>query len=282
MFELIERYFRFLEALEAKWVRLIALLSTSVVFLLDIYLPDQYLFTFVYLLPVSFVAWFVGPRCALGLSLMACILMSSHYRHFSAPAMVFDILSNLGVFIAAVAALARIRTLLDASAVLCRTDPLTGAYNRRAFIEMVEYELARQQRGCCMSSLAYLDLDNFKAVNDTMGHAAGDELLKTVVDCIKANLRVTDIFARMGGDEFCILLPKCNEDGARYAMEKLRAKVMEVVEENRWAVSLSIGVITIGDPACGAEGIIRKADELMYEVKGKGKDDIVFELLQPD
>ncbi len=276
MVALMGGYFRFLDALEAKWVRLIALISTSVVFLLDIYLPDQYLFTFVYLLPVTFVAWFVGARCAVGLSLMACILMSGHYRDFAAPAMVFDILSNFGVFIAAVAALARIRVLLDASAALCRTDPLTGAYNRRAFIEMVEYELARQQRGCCMSSLAYLDLDNFKAVNDTLGHAAGDRLLKAVVDCIKANLRATDIFARMGGDEFCILLPKCNEAGARNAMAKLRAKVMAVVEENRWAVSLSIGVVTIGDPACGAEEIIRKADELMYQVKGKGKDDIVF------
>ncbi|WP_224981983.1 GGDEF domain-containing protein [Geomonas agri] len=276
MFALMGRYFRFLEALEAKWIRLIALLSTSAVFLLDICLPDQYLFTFVYLFPVSFVAWFVGARCALGLSLMACILIASHYRTFSAPAMVFDVLSNLGVFLAAVAALARIRVLLDASAALCRTDPLTGAYNRRAFLEMVEYELARQQRGCCVSSLAYLDLDNFKAVNDTMGHAAGDELLKAVVDCIRANLRATDIFARMGGDEFCILLPRCNEDGARNAMAKLRAQVMAVVEENRWAVSLSIGVITIGDPACGAEDIIRKADELMYQVKGKGKDDIVF------
>lgn len=138
MLGLIGEYFCFLEALEAKWVQLIALLSMALIFFLDTYVPDQYLFTFVYLLPVSFVAWFVGVRCALGFSLMVCILVSCHYRTFTVPAIAFNNLSNLGVFVAAVAALARIRVLLDATAALSRTDPLTGAYNRRAFIELVD------------------------------------------------------------------------------------------------------------------------------------------------
>lgn len=129
-----------------------------------------------------------------------------------------------------------------------------------------------------MSSLAYLDLDNFKSVNDTMGHAAGDGLLKAVVDCAKANLRATDIFARIGGDEFCLLVPNCDENNAKNIVAKLNGKLMEVAKKNQWPVSLSIGVITVGDPACSAEDIIRKADKLMYQVKGEGKNDIVFEL----
>ena len=125
-------------------------------------------------------------------------------------------------------------------------------------------------------TVAYIDLDNFKQINDQFGHAAGDVLLRVVAETLQTNLRRTDIIARMGGDEFVVLLPETNEESARIAIAKVRDSLLGIMAQNKWAVTFSIGAITFFSFAANPDELIRKVDELMYSVKVGGKNNIRF------
>jgi diguanylate cyclase (GGDEF)-like protein len=148
--------------------------------------------------------------------------------------------------------------------------------NRRAFDEIVEYEIMSLQRQNSPLSLAYIDLDNFKQVNDHFGHKKGDELLKAIVACFSNNLRRTDIIARMGGDEFVVFFPGTDHNAVKLVMQKLMIHLRQLSEVNNWPITFSIGVITSVDSNCDLEEIISFADKLMYEVKQSGKDNINY------
>ena len=106
-----------------------------------------------------------------------------------------------------------------------RSDPLTGVANSRVFLELLKREIARARRYKRPLTLAYLDLDNFKSVNDILGHAMGDKVLQTVVSTVNANIRVTDVVGRLGGDEFVLLLPETDMQGARSGRSCVRSEV---------------------------------------------------------
>jgi diguanylate cyclase (GGDEF)-like protein len=124
-----------------------------------------------------------------------------------------------------------------------------------------------------------MDLDQFKAVNDSLGHAVGDRLLCVVAEALKAHSRAADTVARMGGDEFAVLLPETNLEGAKAFLEGLRARLLQAMRANRWPVTFSIGSVTFSR-AVPAEEMIRRADVLMYAVKQRKKDAINFDLTQ--
>jgi diguanylate cyclase (GGDEF)-like protein len=162
---------------------------------------------------------------------------------------------------------------LDASS---RTDPLTGAANSREFLELLKREIVRARRYKRPITLAYIDLDNFKGVNDTYGHATGDKVLQTVVSTVNTNIRVTDILARLGGDEFALLLPEADVQAARTVVDKIRSGIAREMASQKWPVTLSVGLHTSLDAHLGPDELIRKADDLMYEAKVKGKDTTRF------
>jgi diguanylate cyclase (GGDEF)-like protein len=121
-------------------------------------------------------------------------------------------------------------------------------------------------------TVAYIDLDNFKTVNDQLGHRTGDELLIAVVSAIRSHIRATDVLARFGGDEFVILLPDTPGEAAFKFLTKMHDNLDQIMALKQWPVSFSIGVVTYCNVPSTVDEVIRNADELMYTVKHGGKN----------
>lgn len=155
-------------------------------------------------------------------------------------------------------------------------DQLTGLLNRRGLEEILSRTIAKAKRGV-VSSLLYTDLDNFKDVNDTIGHSAGDDVLVTLVDLLKAALRTEDVVFRLGGDEFAVLLDGIDGPEALLAAERLRAAVEAhrfELEGRVFPLSLSIGIVKI-DGALSLGELLSQADKAMYRAKAQGKNRVV-------
>jgi diguanylate cyclase (GGDEF)-like protein/PAS domain S-box-containing protein len=163
---------------------------------------------------------------------------------------------------------------LEREKVLSSVDPLTGTVNARAFRDRAREEIDRSRRYGRPFTLAYVDLDNFKAVNDRFGHSAGDNLLRLVTDIIRKNLRTTDIFARVGGDEFAFLLPETDQVSAHAVLDKIRNKVASSLQEAGLPVTMSVGAMVYLSPPDSVDSMIRQADNLMYQAKYSGKNRI--------
>jgi len=170
-------------------------------------------------------------------------------------------------------------------AALARTDALTGLANRAAFLERLNLEFARAKRGGNRFALHYLDLDHFKDVNDTLGHPAGDALLRALADRLKACVRETDMVARFGGDEFAVL----QDDIAELAdVEALAAKIGEVaagpytIQGNQVHSSASIGIVAYRDDISGVDAMLMKADLALYRAKNEGRNQFRFHVAELD
>ena len=158
------------------------------------------------------------------------------------------------------------------------TDPLTGLLNRRGFYQTVENLLLRGERSDSAWVLLYLDLDGFKRVNDSLGHDAGDRVLRWVSEQLKACLRPFDILARMGGDEFTALLDLEFPEQAAKIAEKLieRVSICQQIEGLDIALGASIGIATFPDCGANLDGLLRASDIAMYEAKRAGRQQYRF------
>jgi diguanylate cyclase (GGDEF)-like protein/PAS domain S-box-containing protein len=168
---------------------------------------------------------------------------------------------------------------LEAERKLARIDSLTGLANRRAFYEGAELERKRSLRRSRPLSIAYLDLDNFKQINDRNGHEVGDELLACVGGIMRAKLRAEDLVARLGGDEFAILLPESDYTAASIAVAKLHRILTAEMQKHCWPVGVSIGMVTFESIPESIEDMVHAADELMYTVKRDGKNRIALSVI---
>jgi len=168
----------------------------------------------------------------------------------------------------------RLRIALDREHDMARQDTLTGLPNRRAFYELGEIEKERSRRYKRPFTALFIDLDNFKTVNDTKGHDEGDRLLKNVAAILHSRLRTTDICGRLGGDEFAVLLPETGEKAAATFAAELRASLIGAMEKHSWPVTFSIGVATFHTTPESLDELVEKADALMYLVKQGGKNAI--------
>ncbi len=157
-------------------------------------------------------------------------------------------------------------------------DALTGLPNRRYFESVLGSELNRIRRHGGICTLAAIDVDNFKRFNDTHGHPAGDRLLRNLSSAISSRMRISDVLARIGGDEFLVLMVNASEAEAGAAMERLRAAIASrpfAVEEGgaaRQTVTVSIGVAASAADGGDAESLVRDADAALYEAKRAGKN----------
>jgi diguanylate cyclase (GGDEF)-like protein len=153
-------------------------------------------------------------------------------------------------------------------------DPTTGLLNRRAFRELVGAHLRRRHGS--PSAVAVVDLDGFKAVNDSRGHPAGDEILGLVATAIRANLRAEDLASRYGGDEFVVYLADCSVEGALRIMERIRAVVAGVTAASGSTVTASVGLALSVDGEDEIDDLIRTADRALLSVKRSGKDQLLI------
>ena len=158
---------------------------------------------------------------------------------------------------------------------LSEYDPLTGVMNRRALERKVRSERARLGRTRQGFALVIFDLDHFKQVNDTYGHAVGDAVLRHAANLIGAKLRDQDVLGRYGGEEFVVILPMTTREGARGAAERMRRQFEEAPldqDGQQIAVTASFGVAVVTDPGETAEDIYRRADEALYRAKANGRN----------
>lgn len=158
-------------------------------------------------------------------------------------------------------------------------DPLTGLFNRKFFNQEIELVVARAERHKEPLTLAVLDIDSFKQINDLYGHPTGDQVLTALGELVKGNVRASDVAARIGGEEIAILLPATNKDGAEELAERLLANIHEAKIKNKEEIEIkftvSIGIASF-NKGMTSEELISNADKALYKAKDKGKDRIEF------
>ncbi|HEX2090609.1 MAG TPA: GGDEF domain-containing protein [Actinomycetota bacterium] len=249
---------------------------------IDVATGPEISFSIFYLAPVGLAAWLTTRPIAYGIAVLSAAtwLVADHlagatYSHPSIP--YWNASVRLGFFAIVAELLLSLRRHLRNEQILARTDPLTGVANPRAFLEAVDAELYRARRYARPLSLAYIDLDDFKRVNDQLGHSAGDELLRFIAQHVVRNVRASDVVGRLGGDEFAILLPETDSVGAKAAAGKVRRHLNNAMADSPTSVTLSIGAVTFQSPPASADDAVNIADRLMYEVKGGGKDDVAHQ-----
>lgn len=163
-------------------------------------------------------------------------------------------------------------------AVLAQTDPLTGALNRRTFFSLAEREMGRRRRTGCDIALLALDIDHFKMINDTHGHDAGDRVLAQFADQIAQTIRVQDVFARLGGEEFALILPDASLAQAAETGERLRRFVEQTpihTDAGPIKITVSMGGAIVQPGEASVEPALRRADKALYRAKHCGRNRVV-------
>jgi diguanylate cyclase (GGDEF)-like protein len=234
--------------------------------------------------PVAVAAWYAGRWPGFAIAFFSSVswyvadfAAGNQYSHPAIP--VWNTFIRFGFFFITGVLLNALRTNLRAQQYLAQTDDLTGLYGRRVFEDRLKHDLALGQRRKSALTLAYVDVDDFKAVNDTHGHAGGDRVLRAIGRVLRDSLREVDTVARVGGDEFALILPDTGGPGAQQAISGLTRELHEVLGASDFEVTCSIGVVTFRDSATSPEHAVAAADELMYEVKHKGKGAVAFSVL---
>jgi diguanylate cyclase (GGDEF)-like protein len=248
------------------------------------YLAKDFSLLILDLAPIFLAAWFIGPWAGILIALasasswlitdmMETPLHSHQLVHY------WNAVAQFAFFAAMACFLAALRNSLLRERELARRDPLTGAFNGRAFIELAWHEINMARRYKRPMTFAYMDIDNFKDVNDRFGHATGDELLRVVTKTLRGNLRSVDAVSRLGGDEFAILLPETSHDGASATISRLRNLLADMMRDNGWPTTFSIGVASYTTPPEDVDRMIKKSDALMYEAKSAGKNTVKYEVI---
>jgi diguanylate cyclase (GGDEF)-like protein len=235
-------------------------------------------FSIFYLVPIVLVTWHVGRTPGIVFSVLGALTwftadVASGHIYASTIIYSWNTIMRLGFFLIISLLLAAFKKELRLQRDLARHDFLTGTANPRFFNDIAELEIHRARRHGRPFTVAYIDLDNFKAVNDRRGHLAGDDVLRVVAGCLRGNLRVIDTVARIGGDEFVLLFPETELEGARVVLTKIRHCLAEQMEKNDWSVGFSIGVMTFFSMPSSVDEMIHLVDGLMYTVKQSGKND---------
>lgn len=241
--------------------------------IIDYATGEELAFSIFYLFPVGIAAWYLGWEAGVALSILSALAwyVADAFTQIVPYENPFIPAWNTGVrlmtFLILTVLLHVLHTTLEREALNARIDPLTGAPNTRAFYEAAEIQISLLKRHQRPFSILYLDIDNFKELNDSRGHSAGDSALKIVTQTLKQILRTGDTVARLGGDEFAILL---SEADAR-AAEIVSTRIQSVIR-SKLTLTCSIGALTCVAPPPSVDELVRKVDHLMYEAKRGGKD----------
>jgi diguanylate cyclase (GGDEF)-like protein len=242
-------------------------------------------FDFFCLWPIGVVTWLAGLPAGFALSLGSATA-SLVTGLLSRPGVgegvkLWNFAVELGVYASQAWLLSALHARMEREGRLARTDEVTHIANRRAFEEAADRELERARRQGRPVTLAYLDVDDFKRLNDRYGHAAGDEVLERVGEALRCGTRRIDTAARLGGDEFGLILPDTSEAAARALLERLRTAVGAAAAAGRGGpVTLSIGAVTFEAAPGSVPEMVARADAAMYAAKRAGKGWIRIEVVR--
>jgi len=159
------------------------------------------------------------------------------------------------------------------------TDDLTGLANIKFFYEQARIEISRSAKYKRPLTLAYIDIDNLRYVNYTLGHIAGDYILHEVAQIMRSTLRTTDIISRLGGSKFAVLMPETNSENATVIVYKVQEHFLDVVKKNGWPVACSTGVVTCDGPTYTLDELIAIAEDLMNTARETGKNVVKSKIL---
>jgi diguanylate cyclase (GGDEF)-like protein len=250
------------------------------------YVTNPYLsFQIFYLIPIALVTWFAGRWMSiipLAASAIAWFFDDVSYSHsYSHPLIPYwNIIAKIVFFIFIIYIMSKLKRILDQEKFFARIDYLTETANKRHFYEATLKEVSRSNRYKRPITIAYIDLDNLKRINDSFGHKAGDSALYQTADLLKKSVRTSDVVARIGGDEFAILFPETDYEASETIIQRIRKGLSDAIQKNAWATTLSIGAVTSVSHPCDLETLISNADSLMYSAKREGKGLIKHEILK--
>jgi diguanylate cyclase (GGDEF)-like protein len=262
------------------WLRRLGWAAVAAgVFVLNVRTPPDLRLGVLFVIPVLLAAWHDGLGWGIALALGTAVLRFSIGIDqlpltASLELRIVNEAAYLVVVGVAIAGLSQLRRTQGQLELLATHDPLTDVLNARSFSRELAQELSRNRRYGRPLALIYLDLDDFKMVNDTHGHATGDAVLRLVADAMRAAVRAADVVGRLGGDEFGVLMPETDAAVAHAAASRLVAGIRTVFRGTP-SVTASIGVVAVAGTEAGTDELIRKADQAMYEAKRAGKDRVV-------
>ena len=240
----------------------------------DYFTNSTYLLEFspFYLVPISFFSWFIGKNPGLGVAIVS-VVIAFFIRFRNAPVVVgyWDALILSALYISATLMIVQLRQLYDRERDLSRIDPLTNIANRRALYEAASQAKSVAERNHSPLSICYVDVDNFKFINDSFGHTAGDHVLVAAATAIASALRPSDVVARIGGDEFAVLLPGAQRNDAARIMRRVGDQLQQAMQQHRWPVTFSIGIVSFQPPLGSIPEMLAEADKAMYAEKKKGR-----------
>lgn len=256
---------------------LIVSLNAIIFFYIDYVTGSELSFSVFYLLPITLAILLNGQRLGILFSIIcsilwfsADVLATTHY--FSVVIMVWNAIVRFIYFIFHIMLISALLEKVKTMRALSMQDPLTQTANWRNFDEYSRNIIKNATRERKNIALAYLDIDNFKIVNDSLGHSVGDAVLQELARVMKSAMRPSDMVARLGGDEFVILLYDVDLESTKKIIARIQQNVREGMAERRWDITLSIGAIVFSVVSSSIGPMIRRVDDLMYEVKREGKN----------
>ena len=271
-----------LEGLPERRVGQVSVLLVVVLGALDFAIGPVFSLLPLYAGPLALAAWLTRPWVAYLLAPLVAVTIAGVPLLHGAPTsggrsaelILWNAASLALLFLVVAWLVEKLAKRHSSDASLAATDALTQLLNRGSFIAKLDAELARSSRYGRAFTLAYIDLDHFKAVNDLEGHDAGDEVLRRVADTLRSGTRQTDVLGRLGGDEFAAILPETEGGPSSAVLEKLEHQLVKAMKKGGWPVTFSIGVVTFEVAVETSREALRVADEAMYAVKRSGRNGI--------
>jgi diguanylate cyclase (GGDEF)-like protein len=277
----IKRIFDILEGGHPIFWTAVGIGSIGLLGIIDTLTGNEITFSLFYMAPIVVVTWTVHQEAGLLMSVLSALtLLGAEIaagQTYSSPTIyLWNTLIRAVFYVIVTYLVAELHKARREEQLAARTDFVSGAANARYFHELLQMEMNRIHRYPHPITVVYIDIDNFKLVNDLFGHKIGDEVLRSIATELKAQLRRTDIVARVGGDEFALLLPSTHQPEAKVVISKVQTNLRETMQQKNWPVTFSMGAVTCVSPPHSPEQLLNMADELMYQVKNSTKNDVRF------
>lgn len=265
---------RWIEARPPHLVLFACILFAGLIGIVDIITGAQLFLTVLYLIPISIATWRAGRVCglllvALSTAAMSVAEVSVPLTEVSTWAQFWNAIARVLVFLFIVQLITNLREARQHADHLARIDNLTGVANLLGFRETSAIELEVVRRTQQPLTLMFLDIDEFKNVNDHHGHSVGDEMLRKVAEALRELARPDDLVARVGGDEFVLLLPRTNAASAMHLADRIPSRISAIIRPDGSALTCSIGLSTVNDGFTTIDDVLHEADRAMYSAKSQ-------------